>query len=118
MVSRVQLKFSTGAAMRSLDLMVARTPLSRMRGLLGRPALGSGQGMFIKPCNMIHTLGMRYPIDVVFVGRDGMVLSVSEAVAPRRMRACLRASAVLELAAGEAARNAIAPGVQLPVGAL
>jgi uncharacterized membrane protein (UPF0127 family) len=61
---------------------------------------------------------MRYPIDVVFLRRDGLVLKVAAAVAPRRMRVHWRAHCVLELASGEAARCAIAPGLTLPIGAL
>ena len=114
----VPMQYHAAAEARLLDVMVARTLLARMRGLLARPALLAGQGMLILPCNMIHTLGMRYPIDVVFLRRDGMVLRVASAVAPRRMRAHLGAHCVLELAAGEAARCAIVPGLTLPIGAL
>jgi len=72
----------------------------------------------LRPCNLIHTVGMRYPIDVVFLRRDGQVLSVAAEVPPLRMRGCWRAHAVLELAAGEAARCAIRPGMMLPLEAL
>lgn len=99
----------------AIEVTVAATPLARMRGLLARPPLRRGEGMLIRPCNMIHTIGMGYPIDVIFLGRDGTVLAVAPAVPPRRMRAHLRAHSVLELAAGEAARCAIAPGLALPV---
>ena len=108
----------SGERERVLDVMVASSPLARMRGLLARPALRGGQAMLIRPCNMIHTVGMAYPIDVVFLRRDGLVLRVAEAVAPRRMRSHWRAHCVLELAAGEAQRCAIGPGLTLPIGAL
>jgi uncharacterized membrane protein (UPF0127 family) len=55
---------------------------------------------------------------VVFVRRDGLVLKVARDVGPRRMRGHWGAASVLELAAGEAERCAIAPGVRLPLGAL
>ena len=102
----------------ALDVVVADTPLARMRGLLARPPLQAGQGMLIRPCNMIHTIGMGYPIDVVFLRRDGTVLKVAPAVPPLRMRSHWRAHSVLELAAGEADRCAIVPGMQLPLGGL
>lgn len=98
-----------------LQVMLATTPLARMRGLLARPPLERGQALYISPCNMVHTVGMGYPIDVVFLRRDGLVLKVAPRVAPRRMRGHLRAASVLELAAGEAARCGIAPGVVIPV---
>ena len=75
------MRYDAAARARVLDVMVADNALTRMRGLLARPPLGRGQGLLIKPCNMIHTLGMVYPIDVVFLGRDGVVLRVASAVA-------------------------------------
>lgn len=95
--------------------MVATSMLSRMRGLLARPALRSNEGMLLHSCNMIHTFGMRYPIDVLFLRRDGLVLKIAETVKPRRARSHLRAHCVLELAAGEAVRCGISPGMFLPI---
>lgn len=117
-MKHVPLVFEAQARTLTLDVMVAASPLARMRGLLARPALGAREGMLIRPCNMIHTLGMRYPIDVVFLRRDGLVLKVAPAVAPRRMRSHFGAHCVLELASGEAQRCAIVPGLTLPIGAM
>lgn len=111
------LRFESASRSHAIDVMVAATALARMRGLLARPPLRRGQGMLIKPCNMIHTVGMGYPIDVVFLRRDGLVLKVAHQVMPRRLRGHWRAHCVLELAAGEAWRCAIAPGLVLPIGA-
>ncbi|MRW90362.1 DUF192 domain-containing protein [Duganella sp. FT80W] len=108
------LRFDTHA----IDVMVAASAPARMRGLLARPPLQAGQGMLIRPCNLIHTIGMAYAIDVVFLRRDGLVLKVASAVPPLRFRGHWRAHCVLELAAGEAARCAIVPGITLPIGAL
>lgn len=93
----------------------ASTSFERMRGLLGRPALQAGEGMLIKPCNAIHTLGMRYPIDAVFLGRDYQVLRIVRALKPRRAASCLRARCVLELAAGEAERLGLVTKARLRV---
>lgn len=117
MLKTIHIEFEAASRPRRLDVMLATTALTRMRGLLARPPLRGGEGMFISPCNMIHTLGMGYAIDVVFLRRDGLVLKVASDVGPRRMRGHWGAAAVLELAAGEAARCAIAPGVRLPLGA-
>lgn len=102
----------------TLEVLVAASLPARLRGLLGRLPLAPGQAMLLSPCSTIHTLGMRYPIDVVFLARDGRVLRVAREVAPWRMRGHWRARCVLELAAGEAARCGIVPGMVLPVGAL
>lgn len=82
----------------------ACSPWSRLRGLLGAPRPGPGEGMLLAPCRAIHTIGMRYPIDVVFLDRDGQVLALRPALNAGRIAVCRGATAVLELAAGEARR--------------
>jgi uncharacterized protein len=84
--------------------------LPRMRGLLGRKNLPSGEGMLIRPAPSIHTFFMRFPIDVVFLSRQGEVLKIAENVAPWRARSCRHSYVVLELAAGEAGRRGLAVG--------
>ena len=59
----------------------------------------------IAPSNAIHTLGMKFPIDVAFVRRDGRILKCAQAVQPRRMAVALRAYAVIELPAGALTRH-------------
>ena len=83
--------------------------LERMRGLLWRPALAPGQGLLIAPCNSVHTIGMRYAIDVVFLDREGRVLKVCPALKPLRMAMARGARQVIELAAGEASRLGLLP---------
>jgi uncharacterized membrane protein (UPF0127 family) len=92
---------------------VAHTMFARMRGLLGRKGLPSGEGILIRPAPSIHTFFMRFPIDVVFLSRQGEVLKVAERVPPWRARSCRHSYAVLELAAGEASRRGIAVGDRL-----
>ena len=89
---------------------VADRMLSRMKGLLGRKDLSSGEGILIRPAPSIHTFFMRFPIDVVFLSRQGDVLKIAEHVAPWRARSCRHSYAVLELAAGEAGRRGLAVG--------
>jgi uncharacterized membrane protein (UPF0127 family) len=114
-MNRSPMKFHSSCGPQVFEVMVAASMLGRMRGLLARPALRRSEGMLLHSCNMIHTFGMRYPIDVLFLRRDGLVLKIAEAVKPRRARSHLRAHCVLELAAGEAQRCGIAPGVVLPI---
>jgi len=89
---------------------VADRMLSRMKGLLGRKNLPTGEGILIRPAPSIHTFFMRFPIDVVFLSRQGDVLKIAEHVAPWRARSCRHSYAVLELAAGEAGRRGLAVG--------
>jgi|SRR5215210_2012158 len=94
---------------------LADSPLKRMRGLLGRKHLASGEGLLVRPAPAIHTWFMRFAIDVVFLDRDLRVLSVRHGVRPWRMAAQRRARAVLELRAGEAERCGVEPGDRLEV---
>ena len=95
-------------------LRIADAPWQRMRGLLGYPALREGEGLLIKPCNMIHTFGMRYCIDAVFIDRQFRVLKIASHTPPFRMRQCFSAHAVLELAEGQAKSLNLYVGEPLP----
>jgi uncharacterized membrane protein (UPF0127 family) len=91
-------------------VVVADSYWARLRGLLGRSGLEPGEGLLLWPANSVHTAFMRFPIDVVFLDRDLTVLDVVEGLPPWRVTARRGARAVLELGAGEAARQGIAPG--------
>jgi uncharacterized membrane protein (UPF0127 family) len=98
----------------SLRVRVADTFVGRGLGLLvGRP-LDESEGLLIAPCSSIHTFGMRYPIDVVFLQRDGAVLRTCADVRAGRLRLARGAHAVLELRAGVAARQRLVAGSRLP----
>jgi uncharacterized membrane protein (UPF0127 family) len=86
-----------------------------MRGLLGRDTLAPGEGLLIRPASSIHTFFMRFAIDAVFVDRAGTVVKVVSGLRPWRCAAARRASAVLELAAGEAAARGVQVGDRLVV---
>lgn len=83
----------------------ARTPLARMRGLLGRAGLPPGHALLLTPCSAIHTLGMRFGIDVRFYDREGRLTRTVEAVRPGRWLVWggWRAYCALECAAGDPA---------------
>jgi uncharacterized membrane protein (UPF0127 family) len=83
---------------------LAASPLRRMRGLLGRPPLTAGEGLLIEPCQAVHTLGMAYPIDVVHLDRNDIVVRVLHELPPRRLGPIVwRSHRVLELPPGKAA---------------
>jgi uncharacterized protein len=93
--------------------VVADRAIARMKGLLGRSGLDTGEGLLIRPAPTVHTFFMRFAIDIVFLARDGEVLKVATDVKPWRARSCRGAYAVLEVAAGEAAKRRIARGDRL-----
>src|SRR5688572_22374596 len=78
--------------------------LERMRGLLGRPPLQPGEALLIEPCNAVHTIGMTYPLDIVFVNAKGEVLKLYSQLPVLRMAKSFGARITIELAAGEIER--------------
>jgi uncharacterized membrane protein (UPF0127 family)/Flp pilus assembly protein protease CpaA len=110
----VELRTDRGATLRC---EVANTFWRRFRGLMLRSGLAPAAGMLFAPCGSIHTAFMRFPIDVVFIARDGTILRTAEHVQPWRFRAARRRTRfVLELAAGEAAVHGLMPGRQVQLG--
>ena len=96
---------------------VAESPLTRLRGLLGRDGLEPGEGLLLRPASAVHTYFMRFPIDVVFLDRALVVVGISDAVDPWQARSRRGAKSVLELPAGESARRGLAVGDQLELAA-
>ena len=83
-----------------LRVAVATGFAARLRGLAGLRSLGPGEGLEIPRCRSVHTLGMRFALDLVWLGADGSVVRVDRGVAPWRVRSCRAASSVVEVAAG------------------
>jgi len=81
-------------------LELAHTGGSRRKGLLGRDRLEPGGGLWITPCESVHTFFMRFAIDLVYLDRKLRVRKVRPGVAPWRLSACFFARSVLELPAG------------------
>ncbi len=97
-----------------LRVLRAERFIDRLRGLLGRESLTGRYGLWISPCSAVHTFGMRGPVDLVFVDRQGRILRVDSGVRPWRMRRCGGSHGVLEMAAGSAARLGLdRPAVRL-----
>lgn len=81
-------------------LEVAGSGPTRRKGLLGRDGLAPGEGLWIVPCESVHTFFMRFPIDLVYLDRENRIRKVRSAVGAWRMSACFSAHSVLELPAG------------------
>jgi hypothetical protein len=92
-----------GGVLAHLD--VADTLWTRTRGLLGRDSLGPDQGLWIKPCNSVHTFFMKFPIDLIFLDRELKVRRLYEAVPPNRVVLPMLAHSVIELPAGFLTNN-------------
>jgi uncharacterized protein len=66
------------------QVLMAKNLFARMKGLLGRKFLGPDTAMIIDPCASIHTLGMRFPIDVVFLDANNTITAIASHVKPGR----------------------------------
>jgi len=93
--------------------IAADTSAKRRTGLLKHEALPEGEGLFIVPCEGVHTFGMKFPIDVIFLSKKRVVLKIRPDMPKRRISFCLRAHAVLELPSGMAAKTNTSVGDEL-----
>lgn len=100
-----------GEVLASLEL--ARSRRERMRGLLGRDGIEGA--LLIEPCRSVHTVGMRFPLDVAFCDADLTVLKVVRLGRHRATVPVLRAHVAIEAEAGSFARWELHPGDQLEV---
>ena len=92
---------------------IARTSAARQKGLLGRTSLPEGGGLWIIPCESVHTFFMKFPIDLVYINRKNIVKKVRRNVGPWRLSACFSAHSIIELPVGAIDRSQTSPGDKL-----
>jgi uncharacterized protein len=85
-------------------LRVARAErrADRMRGLARLDAMPASYALHLPRCRSVHTFAMRFPLDLIWLGRDGRPVRIDRAFPPNRIRTCLRARSVVEASAGAA----------------
>jgi uncharacterized membrane protein (UPF0127 family) len=94
---------------------VADTSAKRRTGLLKHTRLEPGEGLWIIPCESVHTFFMKFAIDLVYLDKNRKVRKVRHALGPWRLSACLSARSVLELPAGTVARTGTVAGDELGI---
>jgi hypothetical protein len=110
----MQLLNLTSGAVLADQIEVASSFRQRLKGLIGRPCLNSGEALILLPCQSIHTCFMRFPIDVVFVDREGVVLRTLEMMKPYRFSPVIAHShLVVELPGGRLADTGTMTGDHL-----
>ncbi len=82
----------------------------RLIGLLGREGLSGDEALWIEPCGSVHTFGMRFAIDVVFLDRDDRIVRVVACLPPQRWCRAPGARVAIEFAAGAACRWSLVEG--------
>lgn len=83
------------------EVRVARGPRARFLGLAHLDREQAGAGLLIPRCSSVHTFGMRFSLDLYFLGGGGEVVAVRRGMSARRFAICRHARAVLEVPAGE-----------------
>lgn len=110
---RLVVRNATRQSVLASRIAVADHGVRRSVGLLGRACLAVDEGLWILPCEAVHTFGMRFPIDLVYLDRGRRVTKVCSGVRPWRLSASISAHSVIELAAGTVRETRTVPGDML-----
>jgi uncharacterized membrane protein (UPF0127 family) len=112
-MAKLKVRNVTRSSVLATEASIADTSAARCVGLLRHDSLPPGHGLWIVPSEGIHTFGMKFAIDVIFLGRKKNVLKVRRRMGPRRLSLCLWAHSVLELPAGTLEATGTGRGDQL-----
>ena len=112
---KVQVRNQTRSRVLGQAVDVADTSSKRRIGLLKHERLDDGTGLWIVPCESVHTFFMKFPIDLVYLDKRRKVRKVRNAVPPWRLSACFWAHSVLELPAGTATNTGTQVGDELAI---
>ena len=92
---------------------IADTSAKRRTGLLKHTGLNAGEGLWIVPCESVHTFFMKFALDLVYLDRRHVVRKAVTNVVPWRMSVCLSAHPIVELPVGAIAASGTVKGDQL-----
>ncbi|MGD9168678.1 MAG: DUF192 domain-containing protein [Candidatus Thiodiazotropha sp.] len=106
-LKRQDCEYGSAKACLVLKAWVANNYFTRLRGLLGRKKLSENDGLLLERCASVHTFGMRYPLDLVFLDKEGKVLKCQESVKPFRTASAPGAYYTLELNQGVISKQGI-----------
>lgn len=81
------------------DVEKATSVWRRLSGFLGYGTIGADQGLWFDNCKLIHTVGMRARVDIIFLAKDGRIRRIEYSVPPYRVVFCIGARAIVELGA-------------------
>ena len=94
-------------------IAVADHGARRRKGLLGRNGLDPGEGLWIVPCEAVHTFGMRFAIDLIYLDRNKRVVKTRQSVGAARISGSLSAHSILELPPGTVSATETQRGDQI-----
>ena len=97
----------------ALEVSMTESWRERSQGLLALPKLENNQGLWITPCNSVHTIGMSYSLDLIYLNRAHLIVKCVQQCVPRRISMCWFAKSVLEVPAGTIHRLNLSCGMQM-----
>jgi len=110
-MSQIRVENATRGTLVGDRVTVADTSLTRMVGLLGKHGLDAGEGLWIKPSSGVHTVGMRFPIDVIGLDKDHKVIKLWQRLVPYRITSVsTKLRSVIELPPGRIAECGVELG--------
>ena len=92
---------------------IADNSAARQKGLLKHTSLAEGEGLWIVPCEAIHTFLMKFPIDVLFINKKRVVTKIRPNIVKNRIAFSIRAHSTIELPVGMIEKSRTAAGDQL-----
>lgn len=110
---RFQVRNATRGTLLGTAIESAENSKQRATGLLKHSGLAAGAGLWIVPCEGIHTFFMKFAIDVVYIDRKLRVRKVRQGLRPWKVSFCISAHSVLELPIGVIAETKTVKGDQL-----
>jgi uncharacterized membrane protein (UPF0127 family) len=116
--TRLQIRNLTRQTVLATCLEVADSSAKRNKGLLGRTGLAAGEGLWILPCQSVHTFGMKFSIDLVYLDQKRRIRKIRSNVPPWRVSACLTAHSVIELPSDTVRETQSRPGDELEFSAV
>lgn len=114
-MKKVSIRNKTRGRLLGDAIEVADSGKTRRVGLLKRTGLAPGEGLWILPCEGIHTFFMKFPIDVLFLDRQKRVVKTVQAMEPWRLAVSLRGRSVVELPAGVIEQSGTSQGDEMEV---
>lgn len=97
------------------DVKIPHSFYQKAKGLLGVKHLKENSGMLFKNCNSIHMLGMKIPLDIIFLNSDGTIIKCVRNLKPWQATVCLKAKMTLELPEGSIRKLDLKPTTKLEI---
>lgn len=97
------------------DVRIPQNFFHKAKGLLGVKSLNEKSGMLFKNCNSIHMIGMRTPLDVIFLTKDSVVRKIYENLQPWKIAYCFGSHLTLEMPVGSIQKVGIKPDMKLEI---